>query len=69
MVLYLLDVFQAAAMFLLWCNTSENFAVCILKLELVLFMKLTITLEKKSWKSSFGVMLCARSVLLLCVVS
>ena len=56
-------------MFFLWCNISENFVVCILKLELVLFLKLTITLEKKSWKSSFGVKLCARSVLLLCVVS
>lgn len=40
----------------LLCNTSENFGVNILKMELVLFLKLTIILEKSSWKSSFGVM-------------
>ena len=49
-------------MFFLWCNTSENFVVCILKLELVLFLKLTNTLEKRSWKSSFGVMCYAPSL-------
>ena len=62
MILCLLDVFQVATMFFLWCNTSENVVVCILKLELVLFLKLTTTLEKRSWKSSFGVMCYAPSL-------